>query len=115
MVGSQIALPPRDPQALPKAKSSLVRRLVAASNDPAKQRIRAWLANLGDEQLSNLGLTPPDIVILRGEQQVHRLAGERQARPQPARAARPASGHRNPVRSAPGRPALARSGRLQKL
>jgi uncharacterized protein YjiS (DUF1127 family) len=54
--------------ALPKAKSSLVRRLVAAENDPAKRRIRAWLANLDDERLSSLGLTPQDIVILRGAQ-----------------------------------------------
>ena len=62
------------PAALPKARSSLVRRLVAARNDPAKQRIRAWLANLEDERLSDLGLTPQDIVILRGsrEQQARR-------------------------------------------
>jgi uncharacterized protein YjiS (DUF1127 family) len=56
------ALPP----ARPAARSSLVRRLVAAENDPAKQRIRALLANLADEQLSGLGLTPQDILILRG-------------------------------------------------
>jgi len=54
------------PAALPRARSSLVRRLVAAENDPAKRRIRAWLANLEDEGLSSLGLTPQDIVILRG-------------------------------------------------
>ena len=65
MIGPQIAFLPQDPA---KARSSLVRRLVAARNDPAKQRIRAWLANLGDEQLSGLGLTPRDIVILRGTQ-----------------------------------------------
>jgi hypothetical protein len=59
------ALPP----ALPAARSSLVRRLVAAENDPAKQRIRALLANLGNEQLSGLGLTPQDILILRGKEQ----------------------------------------------
>jgi hypothetical protein len=60
-------LPAALPKArLPKAKSSLVRRLVAAQNDPAKQRIRALLANLGDERLSGLGLTPQDILILRG-------------------------------------------------
>lgn len=56
------ALPP----ARPVARSNLVRRLVAAENDPAKQRIRALLANLGDERLSGLGLTPQDIAILRG-------------------------------------------------
>jgi hypothetical protein len=56
----------------PKANSSLVRRLVAAENDPAKQRIRAWLAELGDERLSGFGLTPADIVILRGTRMQHR-------------------------------------------
>jgi uncharacterized protein YjiS (DUF1127 family) len=56
----------------PKASSSLVRRLIAAENDPAKQRIRAWLAELGDERLSGLGLTPEDIVILRGTRMQHR-------------------------------------------
>lgn len=46
-----------------KARSSLVRRLAQAQDDPAKQRIRAWL---DDEQLSSsLGLTPEDIAILR--------------------------------------------------
>jgi len=57
--------------ARPAARSSLVRRLVAAKNDPAKQRIRAWLAKLGDERLSGLGLTPQDILILRGMQEQH--------------------------------------------
>ena len=51
----------------PKAKSSLVRRLVAAKEDPGKQRIRAWLAELNDEQLSGIGLTSEDITILRGD------------------------------------------------
>jgi hypothetical protein len=50
----------------PQAKSSLVRRLVAAENDPAKRRIRAWLTELDDERLSGLGLTSEDIAILRG-------------------------------------------------
>jgi hypothetical protein len=50
----------------PKAKSSLVRRLVAAENDPAKRRICAWLAELDDERLSGLGLVSEDIAILRG-------------------------------------------------
>lgn len=50
-----------------KARSSLVRRLAQAQDDPAKQRIRAWLREIDDEQLSSsLGLTPEDIVILRG-------------------------------------------------
>jgi hypothetical protein len=50
-----------------KVRSSLVRRLVQAQNDPAKLRIRAWLRDLNDEQLSrSLGLTSDDIAILRG-------------------------------------------------
>jgi uncharacterized protein YjiS (DUF1127 family) len=49
-----------------KARSSLVRRLVQAHDDPGKQRIRAWLRELDDEQLSNLGLTAEDIHALRG-------------------------------------------------
>ena len=48
-----------------KAQSSLVRRLVQAHDDPGKQHIRAWLRELDDEQLSNLGLTPEDILVLR--------------------------------------------------
>jgi hypothetical protein len=38
----------------PKAKSSLVRRLVAAQNDPAKQRIRIWLTDLDDHSSRTL-------------------------------------------------------------
>ena len=48
-----------------KARSGLVRRLVQARNDPAKERIRTWLRDLDDGQLSSLGLTPEDISILR--------------------------------------------------
>jgi hypothetical protein len=49
-----------------KVRSSLVRRLVQAQNDPAKLRIRAWLRDLNDELLSrSLGLTPDDIAVLR--------------------------------------------------
>jgi hypothetical protein len=51
-----------------KAGSSLVRRLVEAQNDPAKHRIRAWLSNLNNEQLSSLGLTPEDMAVLRDTQ-----------------------------------------------
>jgi hypothetical protein len=51
-----------------KSGSSLVRRVVQAQDDPAKQRIRAWLTALENEQLSgSLGLTPEDIAILRPE------------------------------------------------
>jgi hypothetical protein len=48
-----------------KIRSSLVRRLVQAQDDPAKRRIRAWLCDLNDEQLSNLSLTSEDIAALR--------------------------------------------------
>ena len=50
-----------------KVRSSLMRRLVEAQDDPAKHRIRAWLCGLNDEQLSNLGCTSDDIAVLRGE------------------------------------------------
>jgi hypothetical protein len=49
-----------------KAQSSLVRRLVQARDDPAKQRIRRWFCDIDDEQLSSFGLTPEDIALLRG-------------------------------------------------
>ena len=48
-----------------KARSSLVRRVVQAHDDPGKERIRAWLRELDDEQLASLGLTPEDILVLR--------------------------------------------------
>jgi hypothetical protein len=51
-----------------KSGSSLVRRVVQAQDDPAKQRIRAWLRGLDNEQLSSLGLTSEDIAVLRGTQ-----------------------------------------------
>jgi hypothetical protein len=55
------------------AGSSLVRRLVLAKDDPAKQRIRARLSEIDDEQLLGLGLTSEDIAALRG--MVSPLAG----------------------------------------
>jgi hypothetical protein len=97
--------------ASPKAKSSLVRRLVAAKDDPAKQRIRAWLASLEDEQLTGLGLTPQDIVILRGAQERQYPAASRQASPRLLRAGQIRPGHRKPFRES----ARPRSGQLQKL
>jgi hypothetical protein len=52
-----------------KSGSSLVRRVVQAQDDPAKQRIRAWLREIDDEQLSSsLGLTSEDIAVLRSTQ-----------------------------------------------
>jgi len=52
-------------------RSSLVRRLVRARDDPAKQRIRAWLGDLDDRKLYGLGLMPEDIAAIRGSQSRH--------------------------------------------
>ena len=54
------------PVGRPIAGSSLVRRLVRAKDDPAKQRIRALLSDVDDEQLFGLGLTSEDVAALRG-------------------------------------------------
>jgi uncharacterized protein YjiS (DUF1127 family) len=43
---------------MPEGQIKLVRRLIQAQDDPGKQRIRAWLRELDDEQLSSIGLTP---------------------------------------------------------
>jgi hypothetical protein len=71
-------------QAMPRplqARSSLVRRLVQAQDDPGKQRIRAWLRELDDKHLSNLGLTFEDIAVLRGHANIEpeRTASDGQA------------------------------------
>ena len=58
-----IAVPPAG---RPIVRSSLVRRLVLAKDDPAKQRIRAQLCDIDDEQLFCFGLTSEDIAALRG-------------------------------------------------
>jgi hypothetical protein len=47
--------------------SSLVRRLVQAQCDPVKRRVRQWLAAIGEQGLSDFGLTADDIAVLRGE------------------------------------------------
>jgi hypothetical protein len=49
-----------------RPESSLVRRLVRAKDDPAKQRIRAWLRDIDDERLRRFGLSAADIAMLRG-------------------------------------------------
>jgi hypothetical protein len=54
------------PAGRPIAGSSLVRRLVRAKDDPAKQRIRAQLSAIDDEGLFRIGLTSEDIAALRG-------------------------------------------------
>jgi hypothetical protein len=56
----------KDPARGRRARSSLVRRLAQANDDPAKQRIRSWLSDIDDECLLSFGLTPEDIVLLRG-------------------------------------------------
>jgi hypothetical protein len=46
------------PMRTPAARSSLVRRLVLARNDSAKQRVRALLIEIDDERLLRFGLMP---------------------------------------------------------
>jgi len=54
------------PFARKRPRSNLVGRLVRARNDPGKERIRMWLADLDDAELrSGLGLMPEDIADLR--------------------------------------------------
>jgi hypothetical protein len=65
MEGPQQSIAKR-PAVCRKARSSLVRRLVQAKDDPAKQRIRRWLSDINDERLLSFGLTPEDIARLRG-------------------------------------------------
>ena len=65
MEGPQQSIAKR-PARCRKARSSLVRRLVQAKDDPAKQRIRRWLSDINDERLLSFGLTPEDIALLRG-------------------------------------------------
>jgi hypothetical protein len=73
------------PVGRPIAGSSLVRRLVLAKDDPAKQRIRAWLSNIDDERLFSLGFTSEDIAALRGTASPP-AAGKAQALPMPTAA-----------------------------
>lgn len=56
---------PAGPASPPKRASSLVRRLAAATDDPAKERVRGWLAAIDDERLSAFGLTAVEIATLR--------------------------------------------------
>ena len=65
VMGPQLSIAKR-PARCRKVRSALVRRLVQASDDPAKQRIRRWLSKISDERLLGFGLTPEDIVLLRG-------------------------------------------------
>ena len=54
------------PAGRPIAGSNLVRRLVLAKSDAAKQRIRAQLSETDDERLFGIGLTSEGIAALRG-------------------------------------------------
>jgi hypothetical protein len=65
MKGSQERIT-KDPARGRRGRPSLVRKIVQANNDPAKQRIRRWLSDIDDERLLSFGLTPEDIVLLRG-------------------------------------------------
>jgi hypothetical protein len=52
-----------------KVRSHLVRRLVQAQDDRCKQRVRALLCKLSDQQLASaLVCTFEDIAVLRGAQ-----------------------------------------------
>ena len=50
---------------LEQARSSLVRRIIRAKNDPGKRRVREWLRAIEDDTLLNFGLTQGDIAVLR--------------------------------------------------
>jgi hypothetical protein len=54
------------PLAAPVPKSTFVRRLLKARDDPSKARVLAWLLDTEDARLSGFGLTPEDIALLRG-------------------------------------------------
>lgn len=47
--------------------SPLVRRLVQARHDPAKERIRAWFQAIDNDRLLAFGLTAVDIETLRAQ------------------------------------------------
>jgi hypothetical protein len=55
-------------------KSTFLRRLIRARDDPAKQRVLAWLMEIDDALLLTFGLTPGDIKILRAAVRPQSLA-----------------------------------------
>jgi hypothetical protein len=57
---------------LEQARSSLVRRIVRAKNDPGKRRVREWLRAIDDDKLLNFGLTQGDIAVLRHDRSAPR-------------------------------------------
>jgi hypothetical protein len=54
------------PLAIPVPKSSFVRGLLEAGDDPAKARVLTWLLDIDEERLLRFGLGPEDITLLRG-------------------------------------------------
>jgi uncharacterized protein YjiS (DUF1127 family) len=46
-------------------RSTLVQRLLRATNDPVKQNVRKWLSAMRDERLFDFGLSKRDIADLR--------------------------------------------------
>jgi hypothetical protein len=82
MKGPQRSIAKR-PARCRKARSSLVRRLVQARDDPAKQRIRRWLSEINDERLLSFGLTAEDIALLRGSRSAGDLASSLLSVPSP--------------------------------
>jgi hypothetical protein len=64
MEGAQESIAKR-PVKCRKTRSSLVRRLLSAKDDPATQRIRHRLSGFSDERLLRFGLTAEDVALLR--------------------------------------------------
>jgi hypothetical protein len=59
---------PQVPYAEPLlARSALVHGLMRARNDPATEQIRAWFCAMDNRRLRDFGLSPADIMVLRGE------------------------------------------------
>jgi hypothetical protein len=53
------------PLPVPPLQTGFLRRLLRPHDDPAKQRVLAWLLEIDDARLIRFGLTPEDVVILR--------------------------------------------------
>ena len=56
---------PRHGRAPGQSAESQIEPGAQACSGSGKQRIRAWLRELDDEQLASFGLTPEDILVLR--------------------------------------------------
>jgi hypothetical protein len=62
---TELGLTQKDGVPAPVPKSSFLRRLLRANDDPAKQRCLAWLIKIDDRRLLEFGLSPGDLAILR--------------------------------------------------